>query len=202
MRTINHEQGTQEWLNSRLGCPSGSGFDKLITSGGKSSTQAEAYINQLIAELMTGQTTEVKVTEWMQRGTDLEPLARNFYELSSGNDVEEVGFCKHDTLECGVSPDGLIIGESGGLEIKCPTPATHIAYLRAGVLPSKYKQQVQGCMWVTGRDWWDFMSYHERMPALIVRVERDDDYIKLLAEEVSKAVDTIQSEVNRLRKMK
>ena len=203
MRVIDHEQGTQEWLQSRLGCPSGSGFDRLITSSGKPSTQADGYINQLIAELLTGETTEVKVTEWMQRGTDLEPFARNFFELMSGNgnEVQEVGFCKHDTMECGVSPDGLI-GTDGGLEIKCPTPATHIAYLRAGVLPSKYKQQVQGCMWVTGRDWWDFMSYHERMPALIVRVERDDDYIKLLAEEVSKAVDTIQSEVNRLRKMK
>lgn len=201
MRVIDHEQGTQEWLQSRLGCPSGSGFDRLITSSGKPSTQADGYINQLIAELLTGETTEVKVTEWMQRGTDLEPFARNFYELMSDNEVQEVGFCKHDDMECGVSPDGLI-GTDGGLEIKCPTPATHIAYLRAGVLPSKYKQQVQGCMWVTGRDWWDFMSYHERMPALIVRVERDDDYIKLLAEEVSKAVDTIQSEVNRLRKMK
>jgi hypothetical protein len=200
MRVINHEQGTQEWLNSRLGCPSGSGFDKLIQASGKPSTQAEGYINQLIAELMTGQSTEIKVTEWMQRGTELEPMARNFYELASGNDVQEVGFCKHDKMECGVSPDGLI-GEDGGLEIKCPTPATHIAYLRAGVLPTKYKQQVMGCMWITGRQWWDFVSYHETMPALIVRVERDDDYITLLADEVSKAVDTIQLEVNRLRKM-
>lgn len=200
MRMIKHEQGTEEWLKSRLGCPSGSGFDKLIGASGKPSTQAEGYINQLIAELLTGETTEIKVTEWMQRGTELEPIAREFYELASGNNVEEVGFCKHDVLEAGVSPDGLI-STDGGLEIKCPAPATHIAYLRGGVLPTKYKQQVMGCMWVTGRQWWDFVSYHESMPALIVRVERDDDYITLLADEVSKAVDTIQSEVNRLRKM-
>lgn len=200
MRMIKHEQGTEEWLKSRLGCPSGSGFDKLITAAGKPSTQAEGYINQLIAELLTGETTEIKVTEWMQRGTELEPIAREFYELASGNSVEEVGFCKHDVLEAGVSPDGLV-STDGGLEIKCPAPATHIAYLRGGVLPTKYKQQVMGCMWVTGRQWWDFVSYHESMPALIVRVERDDDYITLLADEVSKAVDTIQSEVNRLRKM-
>ena len=200
MRAIKHEQGTPEWLKSRLGCPSGSGFDKLIGASGKPSTQAEGYINQLIAELLTGETTEIKVTEWMQRGTELEPIAREFYELASGNSVEEVGFCKHDVLEAGVSPDGLI-STDGGLEIKCPAPATHIAYLRGGVLPTKYKQQVMGCMWVTGRQWWDFVSYHESMPALIVRVERDDDYITLLADEVSKAVDTIQSEVNRLRKM-
>jgi len=200
MRMINHEQGTPEWLASRLGCPSGSGFDKLIQANGKPSTQADGYINQLIAEVMTGETTYVHVTDAMQRGTDQEPMARGFYELASGNSVNQVGFCKHDTLECGVSPDGLI-GQDGGLEIKVPAPHTHIAYLRAGVLPTKYKQQVMGCMWITDRQWWDFVSYHESMPALIVRVERDDDYIKLLADEVSKAVETIQSEVNRLRKM-
>lgn len=202
MRMINHEQGTQEWLTSRLGCPSGSGFDKLITAAGKPSTQSEGYINQLIAELLTGETTEVKVTEWMQRGTELEPMAREFYELASGNQVTEVGFCKHDTLECGVSPDGLV-GDVGGLEIKCPTPGTHISYLRANQLPAKYKPQVMGCLWICGeqREWWDFVSYHETMPALIVRVYRDEDYIRLLADEVSKAVDTIQSEVNRLRKL-
>ena len=201
MRIINHEQGTQGWLTSRLGCPSGSGFDKLITSVGKPSTQSETYINQLIAEVMTGNTTEVKVTEWMQRGTELEPMARNFYSLASGNSVHEVGFCKHDVLECGVSPDGLIEGGEGGLEIKCPHPGTHVAYLREGKLPTKYKQQVMGCLWITGRQWWDFVSYHEEMPALIVRVERDEEFIDLLANEVAKAVDTIASEVNRLRKM-
>lgn len=200
MRIINHEQGTQGWLTSRLGCPSGSGFDKLITSVGKPSTQSEAYINQLIAEVMTGNTTEVKVTEWMQRGTEMEPMARNFYSLASGNSVQEVGFCKADDLECGVSPDGLI-GDDGGLEIKCPHPGTHVAYLREGKLPTKYKQQVMGCLWITGRQWWDFVSYHEEMPALIVRVERDEEFIDLLANEVAKAVDTIASEVNRLRKM-
>jgi len=199
MRIIDHEQGTQEWLTSRLGCPSGSGFDKLITSTGKPSTQSEGYINQLIAESITGKPTEFKVTEAMERGTELEPMARNFYELASA-EVQEVGFCMHDVLRCGVSPDGLV-GEDGGLEIKCPAPHNHVAYLREGKLPTKYKQQVMGCLWVTGRDWWDFVSYHESMPALIVRVHRDEDFINALATEVAKAVDTIEIEVNRLKEM-
>jgi len=200
MRIIDHEQGTQEWLTSRLGCPSGSGFDKLITSTGKPSTQSEGYINQLIAESITGKPTEFRVTEAMERGTELEPMARDFYELASGYQVQEVGFCMHDVLRCGVSPDGLV-GEDGGLEIKCPSPHNHVAYLREGKLPTKYKQQVMGCLWVTGRDWWDFVSYHESMPALIVRVHRDEDYINALATEVAKAVDTIEIEVNRLKEM-
>ena len=200
MRVIDSVQGTPEWLESRLGCPSGSGFDKLITATGKPSTQAEGYINQLIAELLTGETTYVKKTEWMERGNELEPRARDYYELATGNTVVETGFCKHDQLECGVSPDG-IVGDHGLIEIKCPSPSVHVAYLRAGVLPTKYKQQVQGQMWITERDWCTFISYHETMPALMVDVYRDDAYIKLLADEVEKACDRIQSEYQRLKVM-
>lgn len=198
MRIIESVQGTPEWLASRLGCPSGSGFSNLITATGKPSASADGYINQLIAELITGETTYVKTTEWMQRGTELEPMARDYYTLATGNEVNEVGFCKHDRLETGVSPDGLI-GDKGGLEIKCPAPATHVAYLRSGGLPTKYKQQVQGCMWITERDWWDFVSYNETMPALIVRVERDQDYIDALATEVEKACEVIQTQYEILR---
>ena len=198
MRIIESVQGTPEWLQSRLGCPSGSNFDKLITATGKPSTQAEGYINQLIAELLTGETTYVKTTEWMARGTELEPMARDYYTLASGNEVTEVGFCKHDRLEAGVSPDGLV-GSDGLIEIKCPSPQRHVEYLRAGKLPTTYKQQVQGQMWITDRPWCDFVSYHESMPALIVRVERDQEYIDLLAIEVEKACETIAKQYEILR---
>lgn len=200
MRVFDVEQGSQEWLDLRLGCPSGSQFSNLITSTGKPSTSADTYINQLIAEKLTGRPTEVKVTEWMQRGTELEPLARNFYELMTDNEVSEVGFCMHDQHQCGISPDGLI-GDEGGLEIKCPAPQTHVKYLRENKLPTQYKQQVQGCLWITGREWWDFVSFHESMPVMTVRVQRDDDYIQLLETEVLKAVETIETEVNRLKEM-
>ena len=200
MRIIESVQGTPEWLQSRLGCPSGSNFDKLITATGKPSTQAEGYINQLIAEKLTGETTYVKTTEWMARGTELEPMARDYYTLATGNEVQEVGFCKHDRLETGVSPDGLI-GDNGGLEIKCPAPATHVAYLRGNRLPTKYIQQVMGCLWITEREFWDFVSYNETMPALITRVRRDDKYIELLAAEVEKAVETIQTQYQKLKEL-
>lgn len=200
MRIIDSVQGTPEWLTSRLGCPSGSGFSNLITSTGKPSASAEGYINQLIAELLTGETTYVKVNEWMARGTELEPMARDYYTLATGNEVQEVGFCKHDRLETGVSPDGLI-GDNGGLEIKCPAPATHVAYLRGNRLPTKYLQQVMGCLWITEREFWDFVSYNETMPALITRVHRDDKYINLLAAEVEKAVETIQTQYQKLKEL-
>lgn len=199
MRICQFEQGTDGWFMDRLGCPSGSNFAKLITATGKPSTQAEGYINQLIAEkLIKGMTYEAKVTDWMLRGTELEPEARDFYEFASDNTVELIGFCKHDTLECGVSPDGLV-GSDGLIEIKCPAPSTHVSYMRKNELPATYKQQVMGQLWVTEREWCDFVSYHPEMKTLIVRVYRDDEYISLLAEQVEIACETIETEYQKLR---
>jgi hypothetical protein len=201
MRVSNFEQGTEEWFKSRLGCPSGSGFSKLVTSVGKQSTSADTYINGLIAEKLTQVVPEGYTNEWMQRGTDLEPQARAYYELIREETVQEIGFCKHDTLECGVSPDGLV-GLDGGLEIKCPAPATHVKYLRMGKLPSEYKAQVMGCMWITERDWWDFLSFHPDMPAFLIRVTRDQDFINALEAEVRRACEIIEEQVAQLEKLK
>ncbi len=205
MRILVHEQGSPEWLMARLGCPSGSGFSKLVTSTGKPSTSAETYINELIAEKVIGEPPENNPNEWMQRGTLLEPDARAFYEFDRDVTVTEVGFCMHDVLECGVSPDGLV-GDAGGLEIKCPKPSTHIKYLRsqAGYLqkkepPVEYYQQVMGCLWITEREWWDFLSYHPSLPPMLVRVERNEAYIKQLAEQVERACEIIQNQVEYIR---
>lgn len=198
MRIIKAEQGTDEWLMARLGCPSGSGFSKLITSTGKESTSRTAYVNGLIAEKVIGGIPETYDNEWMARGRDLEPDARAFYEFERGVTVTEVGFCKHDEYECGISPDGLVDG--GGLEIKCPAPSTHVKYFRAGKLPNEYKAQVMGCLWITGREWWDFLSYHPSLPPMLIRVERDEDYIKELERIVIDACKEIETETKNLEK--
>jgi hypothetical protein len=76
MRIINHEQGSDEWLQSRLGKPTASNFGKLITPTGKGSTSAEAYINELIAQRITGELPEFYTNEAMARGNELEPAAK------------------------------------------------------------------------------------------------------------------------------
>jgi len=196
MRLIECEQGSEEWLKARLGVPSASNFSKLITMKGTLSTQAKAYVDALVAEAITGESTYVKVTDAMQRGTELEPYARERYFYETGNSVEEVGFCLHDDYQAGASPDGLI-GEDGGLEIKCPLGGTMVSYLRVGRLPSKYWQQVQGCLHITGRKWWDFMAYHPDMKPLIVRVERDEAFIAALDALLIDVVKEIESLVKQ-----
>ena len=122
----------------------------------------------------------------MKNGIEREPDARVEYQWASGNDVVEVGFVELNP-EVGCSPDG-IVGIDGLLELKCPMRKTHMDYRRAGVLPSVYKPQVQGQMWVCGRQWCDFVSYYpdlfvngEDLSLWILRVKRDDSYIEQLA---------------------
>lgn len=198
MQILKAEQGSQEWLDARLGRPSASQFHKLIKSNGKPSASADDYINAMIIERISGMSAPVFVTEWMTRGNELEPDARNLYELITDNEVQEVGFILDNSGEFGCSPDGLV-GEDGGIEIKCPAPSNHDKWSEKGVCPTKHYAQVQGCMWITERDWWDFMSYHPEKEAFIVRVERDEEFIKKLAEQVLLAVTEIIFEVRNLK---
>ena len=198
MIILNDEQGSPEWLASRLGRPSASMFGKLITGSGKPSSSAESYINELIAERLTGRSKPFYTNEHMERGNALEPEAREAYEFITDYEVQETGFILDDSEEFGCSPDGLVVDHSLGLEIKCPSDSVHVSYLRAGKVPAKYYQQVQGCMWITGRECWDFMSYHPEMPHLLVRARRNEKFIKAMAEQVLAAVETITTETERL----
>ena len=148
MKIITADQGTPEWFAARLGLATGSKFSDVL-AGGKGLTR-KAYAVQLALEIVTGKQAETFTNQAMQDGTEREPIARALYEAHTGNFVDEVGFCRHDSIECGVSPDGLI-DEDGGLEIKCPKASTHAGYLAIPAEPSTYTAQIQGCMWVTGR---------------------------------------------------
>jgi hypothetical protein len=196
---LNHEQGTEDWFNARLGVPSASNYAKLITATGNPSTSADGYINQLIAERMTGERAEIYTNAHMERGTALEPEARAYYEFMRDMEAQEVGFCLHDEVKTGCSPDALV--GDGGLEIKCPSSAVHVSYLRENRLPPAYKQQVMGCMWITGAEWWDFLSYHPAMPSLLIQVKREQKYIDALAVEVTKAAAAIADQVEFIKSL-
>ena len=202
MIILDHEQGSDEWFAARLGRPSASMFNKLITSTGKPSTSASKYIDELVDERLNGVRAPVYVNEHMERGTRLEPEAREYYEFLTDQKVTEYGFILDDSEEFGCSPDGLIKDNDGifegGLEVKCP--ANMVGYHRDNKsFVTKYKQQVMGCMMITGAKWWDLMAYSDKKPHhLIIRVERDDEYIEKLAAEIDKAVTIIINETEKL----
>jgi putative phage-type endonuclease len=191
-------QGSPEWLVARLGIPTASGFDRIITTRGEPSKQAQKYMYQLAAERITGVKEESYQNGAMQRGTEMEAEARAMYELISGNEVKIVGVCYLNEKKLyGCSPDGLI-GEDGVIEIKCPTSAVHVAYLLDGGLPTEYFQQVQGQLFVTGREYVDFFSFYPGIKPLLIRIERDEKFIKSLETELKefcKKLDEITKKI-------
>lgn len=180
----NMKQGSEEWRRARMGIPTASAFDRILTPGGKPSKSAEGYMYELLGELMMGRPSDNSPkSSWMNRGTTLEEAARNWYEFQMDVAVEMVGFCTTDDGTIGASPDGLV-GADGNLELKCPKPETHVRYLLfpdRGVAEN-YSVQAQGQLYVTGRKWCDVVSFHPELPRVIVRVERDEAYIALLDE--------------------
>ena len=202
MIVLDLEQGSEAWHAARLGLPTASNFKKLFTSTGKPSTTADTYFYELLAERLTGKPSSEFTSEWMVRGTELEPEARATYEFIHDVQVEQIGFVYlDDRRHVGCSPDGLI-GDEGLIEIKAPKASTHVKYLLAGKLPSDYVPQVQGQLWITGCKFCDFMSYHPDCDPLIVRVERDEDYIAGLAAEVDKMAKKLDSAFKKLTKEK
>lgn len=203
MKILNHKQGSHKWLKSRLGKPSASNFDKLITTTGNPSASAEQYINRLIAEKLTGESAPHFMSDAMTRGIELEPEAKMYFEMSKPVTCGETGFILDDSGDFGCSPDLVIYdnGEDtiiGGCEIKVPLDHTHVANMRRKLMPKKYYQQVQGCMMICEVESWWFMSYHPIMEAMVVEVKRDDEFIKKLSGAVNLAVEIIKSEVKRL----
>lgn len=174
-------QGSEEWRRLRMGVPTASEFHRILTPTGKPSKSAEPYMLQLLGELLMGRPMDAPSFPWMQRGTELESDAANWYELQCDVATRVVGFCTTDDGLIGASPDRLV-GEDGLLEIKCPAPETHVRYL---LFPDRgvddaYHVQVQGQLYVTERAWCDVVSYHPELPSVIVRVTRDEEYIAKL----------------------
>jgi putative phage-type endonuclease len=200
MIILTDAQGTPEWMAARIGKPTASNFDKIVTMDGKPSKQRQKYMYQLAAERLTGQKEESFQSAAMQRGIEMEEEARSIYEILTGNTVEQVGLCHRDE-KClyGASPDGLV-GEDGLVEIKCPTSAVHVSYLLNGELPSDYFHQVQGQLFITGRKWVDFFSYYPGIAPLIVRVEPDAKFAAALEKELNAFCEELDTITEKLRK--
>lgn len=180
------EQGSEEWLQLRLAKPTASEFDKILSPGGKVSTQTQAYCNRLLAEMIIGKPVQTfEKTPWMERGNELEAEAVMFYEQLNDVETVKIGFCTDDENKYGASPDRLI-GEDGLLEIKVPAPHTHVAYLLSGQIDKGYWPQIQGQLLVTGRKWCDWLSYHPEMTSIVIRVPRDETFIGTLRSELAK----------------
>lgn len=195
------KQQTPEWLAVKLGKMGSTTLGTLLVKGkSESGLGAGAITNlyKLVGEILTGASEDSfegnKATE---RGNNLEPIARKYYEDKNWVEVKEVGFVElNDYIGC--SPDGLI-AEDGLIEIKCLNAQQFVKARVQGisVKPEHYKQTMAQ-MFVTGRKWCDYVLYHPgfKNPMIVHRIERDEKIIqefesksKLFIEELEKAVE-------------
>jgi hypothetical protein len=180
MKFFPTEQGSLEWVLAKVGIPSSSNFDKIITPAKMQlSSQADKYAWRLIAEQLLNAPLDDYASAMMSRGNSMEIEARGYYELTEGVDIAPGGFAVRDDRKAGASPDGFV-GNDGVIEIKCPSAEIHVGYL----LDDKgigYRAQVQGQLWVCEREWCDTLSYHPTLPKALVRQHRDEEFIGKLA---------------------
>ena len=199
------EQGSPDWWACRLGIPTVSEYGTVMAKGkdgkkdGTTSKTRMAYMRRLVGERITGEAVEGYMNADMERGKAMEDEARATYALRNLDyNLQRVGFVRNG--ETGGSPDSLI-EDVGGLEIKTAIPHIQIDRLERNVLPPEHKPQVQGSLWVTEREWWDFVSYWPKLPLLVVRVYRDEDYIREIEREVDQFLDELHALEFRIRQL-
>lgn len=205
---IDDLQRTTEWHAERAGKFTGSKFVDLTARNkttGKKLASWGNLIFQVVTERMTGFQDEGPDSFSLRWGREVEPFAREAYELETGLIVTSAPFITHPKYPfAGCSPDGLI-EKVGGLEMKSPkSSVVHLQRFLTGI-PEEIKPQIQGCLWVCEREWWDFVSYdprqQERFRLLKIRVYRDEDFIKLIEESVLEAEEEAQQLQARLERI-
>lgn len=193
------EQRTEQWYQERLGHATGSRAGDILA--GKETQARRGYITQLVTERLTGRAQDSFVSVDMQRGIDVEPLAKAAYQASHEL-TDDVGFVKHPLIRWfGASPDALV-GTDGLVEIKCPRSTTHLEYIQAGKPPTKYIPQMLAQLSCTGRKWVDFVSFDDRFPEhlqlFVVRFEPTAEEIEKFESKVKEFLSTVDNLMEKL----
>lgn len=194
----NIEQGSEAWFAARCGRVTGTKFASLMM--GESTKGYKDLITDLACEIITGKSEETYSNATMEKGIETEPLARIEYERLFDTEVKQIGFITPDEGEkyhdwIGVSPDGLL-PEDGILEIKCPLMKTHLNYIEDNRLPSEYRYQVQGQLFVTGFKYCHFMSFVEGMKPFIIPVFPDQELFSEFERRLDILIVQVQNKLN------
>jgi hypothetical protein len=197
MDILDCEQGSDDWRAARCGIPTASQFATVLAKGkdgGASLTRAK-YMRELAGEIITGEPMESFTNGHMERGQVMEAEARDYYAFVTDAPIQRVGFIRNGSKGC--SPDSLI-GTDGALEIKTALPHILIDLITKDKFPPEHKAQCQGVLWIAEREWIDLVVYWPKMPTLVVRATRDEEYIKALAEAVDRFNEELAALVERI----
>jgi hypothetical protein len=204
MKILELKQGTPEWLDARLGLVTASELDALISPTWKirQGDGVRTYLYRKIAEAWCCKPVNTFGSFATEQGQVLEPEARPYFELAYDCEVStKAGFIVGDDGRCGCSPDGLIVGQDCGLEIKSPQETNAVRYAIEGVLPADYELQVHGSMYVTGFPRWHFLSYSRHLPKFHTVVERREDRCEIIKEALELFYAKFDAEWERLNNL-
>lgn len=208
MIVINCAQGSDAWLAARSGVTTASNFriarSRKRAGGDWSDTALKLAFGTAIERISGEPLNEGHETWQMRRGHELEPDARIAHQADIGVYVQPVGMVLTDDRLFGASADGWI-GTDGGAEYKCLVSPDELRTTLIEHDLAKYMDQVQGNLWLSGRKYWDFCVY---CPALKPikdffrwRIQRDDDYIDSMVEDLWEFEKLVQRNVAELRKL-
>jgi hypothetical protein len=202
---IDAEQRSLAWFKARAGRLTASRAKDMLATikSGEAAARRDLRV-QLVCERLTGEPQEdAYVNADMKRGVELEDDAFAAYEALTGQMASRCGFLAHNELLIGCSPDGVIDGYIGIVELKVPRSATHLGYLRAGTLPTEHRAQVTHSLLVTGAAYCDFLSFDPRFPAHLqtfyVRVKREGVDLKAHELAVRMFLSEVETEYQAVR---
>lgn len=157
------EHGTAEWWRARNGVLTGSRAYDI-------ERRSRSYLRELIHVRATGERLYEFDGPAVRWGRDQEAAAIAHYEIVNDTDVSP-GFLMADDsrfdpeeliLYWRGTPDGFV-GKNGGIEVKCPfNPVRHIEVVHNESIPGKHWAQMQAYMGMSGREWWDYVSFDPR----------------------------------------
>lgn len=197
----NIDQQSEAWHEIRCGRVTGTRFKALVAK--ETTDTYKDLLTTIACEIITGKSDETYSNYNMEKGIEMEPIARIMYEEETGNQVKTAGFITRDEDDefaewIGISPDGLI--DNGLIEIKCPLMKTHMGYIMWNKLPAEYHYQVQGQLFVTGLKFCDFISYVEDMKPFIIRVYPEPDLFTIFEQRLRIAIPQVNELINQYHK--
>lgn len=160
------EQRSNAWVVKRLGFCGCSRLGDVLAEGrnGQPSTTRRNYMAELLCERLTGKHAEHFMTQEMKWGVENENPARSEYEARHGIMVQETGGKEHPSIPWWWgSPDG-IVGNDGGIEIKCCNTMNHLDVVFTGKIQTGYIYQISGYVEIFEREWYTYIGYDPRLP--------------------------------------
>lgn len=212
MKYIDAPQGSDEWLQARVGKITASRYKDARDRNkpakgetvGKPSAKCAGYAAQVAVERIAQRPIDKVFQNWqMKEGQEQEPAARNAYDVETGNVVQEVGAIVTDDDLFLYSPDGLI-GADGLLEIKTLLSADVILNVIGYGDLSAYMDQCMGGLWITGRKWIDLVLWAPALAPIgreltIKRITRDEAAIEALETDLMAFAGMVREAESQLR---